>query len=777
MVKHLQLLAVCILATILQFSSNAQKLGFKELLKKNPSEKTTFCVPSNEKNYQLLEREAITIKFATDNWLFVTATPEWIQEKYTNGDLTNYYFEFAPPSLMSDTARLHHFVDEVHAGAGGLGTAYTGNGVIIGYVDTGADFNHDDFKNSDGSTRIIRFWDQSMPDDVNSPQPYGYGFAWDSTAINNLTCTSMDNQGHGTTVAGQGSGNGSANGQNKGMAPESSIIIVKTSFSRPNWTLTVADACDYIFKVADSLGLPAVVNLSVGSYLGSHDGNDPASEMMEALLDEKPGRIIVGAAGNSGNYGPYHQRSDVTSDTNFVWFANNPATSAQMGANTIFFDLWTDLSEATFDVAMGADTEGPNWDFRGRTAFHGAMSSIGTTIFDTIWNGSNRLATIEIYSNIVGNNLQLQILTRVDSTNYRYRFETTGSGSYDLWSGIEFGFNSMFAQAPPLAEFPDSIYYVAPDKNQSIVSSWNCSEKVVSVGNMRNRLSHIDKNLNTYAPAVPPMVGELSVNSSKGPNRHNVIKPDITAAGDISLATAPVWILMNPAYNAAIDSGGMHGRNGGTSMSAPVVAGIAALYLERCNRASYQDFLDDIHNSAYVDGFTGPVPNNAYGYGKIHALNALLQQTLPSIPTISPSMPSSLVASSGTYFNWLLDGSSIPGENDQELVVTPPYGEYQVEVYNTDGCSSISLPIVVTANLNELENYEVTVFPNPSDNNIEIKLDEVINTAVLINMNGEVIDLKRNSGNNYSLSNVAKGTYTLKINTETGTFYSKIIRL
>ena len=559
MVKHLQLLATCLFALFIQISSNAQKIGFKEVLDKNPEEKTTFCVPANEKNYQLLERESITIKFESSNWLFVTATPKWIHENHSNGHLTDYYFEFAPPSLLSDTARGHHFVNEVHAGAGGLGAAYTGNGVIVGYVDTGADFNHDDFKESDGSTRIIRFWDQSMSDDANSPQPYGYGFVWDSTTINNLTCTSMDTQGHGTTVTGQGSGNGSANGQNKGMAPESTIIIVKTSFSRPNWTLTVADACDYIFKVADSLGMPAVVNLSVGSYLGSHDGNDPASEMMEGLLDEKPGRIIVGAAGNSGNYAPYHQRSDVTLDTNFVWFANNPSTSAQMGANTIFFDLWTDLSEATFNVAMGADTEGPSWDFRGRTAFHGAMSSIGTTIFDTIWNGSNRLATIEIYTNIVGSSLQLQILTRVDSTDYRYRFETTGSGSYDLWSGLNFGLNSMFTEAPPLAEFPDSIYYVAPDKNQSIVSSWNCSEKVVSVGNMRNRLSHIDKNLNTYFPATPPMVGELSINSSKGPNRHNVTKPDVTAAGDLSLSTAPVWILLNPAYNASIDSNGMHG--------------------------------------------------------------------------------------------------------------------------------------------------------------------------------------------------------------------------
>ncbi len=777
MVKHLQLLTTLFFALTTLLTSNAQKLGFKEILVNNPDANTTFCVPANDKNYQLLERENVTVKYNSNNWLFITSTPKWINEKYISGELSNFYFEFAPPSLLSDSARGHHFVNEVHAGAGGLGSAYTGNGVIVGYVDTGADFNHDDFKESDGSTRILRFWDQSMPDDGNSPQPYGYGFVWDSTDINNLSCTSMDTQGHGSTVTGQGSGNGLANGQNKGMAPESKIIVVKTSFSRPNWTLTVADACDYIFKVADSLGMPAVVNLSVGSYLGSHDGNDPAAEMIESLLDEQPGRIVVGAAGNSGNYAPYHQHSDVSADTNFVWFANNPSASASFGANTIFFDLWTDVSEATFDLAMGADTEGPAWDFRGRTAFHGATSSIGTTIFDTIWNGSNRLATIEVYSDIVGSNLHLQVLAHIDSVNYRYRFETTGSGSYDLWSGLEFGLNSMFPAAPPLAEFPDSIYYVAPDKNQSIVSSWNCSEKVVSVGNMRNRLSHIDKNLNTYSPATPPLVGELSVNSSKGPSRHNVTKPNVTAAGDVSLASAPLAILMNPGYNAAIDSGGMHARNGGTSMASPVVAGIAALYLERCDRATYQDFIDDIQNSAYTDGFTGITPNNAYGYGKIHALNALLEQTIPATPTITTSPPSSLIASAGTYFNWYNEGIIIDGENDQELVADPPSGEYYVQVYNADGCSSVSLPITITLNINELEQYQVTVYPNPTENNIEIQLDEHITSAILINVNGEVVELSRNEGNNYSVNNVSKGTYTLKITTEKGTFYSKIIRL
>lgn len=757
------------------FASGAtfsQKLGFKELLDKNPDRKTTFCVPANIQNIDLLEREGITIKYSSKNWIFITASPKWINEQHQAKALTNYYFEFAPPSLMSDSARAHHFVNEVHAGAGGLESGYTGKGVIMGIVDTGADFNHPDFIDSNGIHRTIRFWDQTMPDDANSPQPYGYGFVWDSLSISNGTCLSNDVHGHGTTVTGQAAGNGLANGQNKGMAPETTIITVKSDFSRPNWTLTVADACDYIFKVADTLGMPAVINLSLGSYLGSHDGNDPASEMIEDLLDEKEGRIVICAAGNSGAWAPYHQRSNVTADTNFVWFANSPAN--QLGANKIFFELWTDMADATFDFAFGADTEGPSWDFRGRTGFHGATSAIGGVIKDTIWNAGNQLATIEVYIDQVGSNLQFQLLASIDSTAYRYRFETTGSGKYDLWSGINLQLNSMFASAPPLAEFPDSIYYVAPDLNQSIVSSWNCSEKVISVANFQNRHSHMNKNL--VEISYPTTVGDLCPNSSKGPNRNDLQKPNIAAAGEMSLSAYPLSFFTNTGWYNSLDTNGWHGRNGGTSMASPVVAGIAALYLERCDRATYQDFMTDLQNSAYTDGFTGTVPNYSFGFGKAHALNTLLEQTIPSTPTITQDI-GSITASPGTYYNWELNNNSIIGEHDQTLVVTPPYGSYTVEVYNTDGCSSVSNAEIVTAGLEGQNFVTINVFPNPADNNIEVLVEENVKNALLFDLNGNKVQLNRINGNNFSLSGVAQGAYTLQVTTEKGIFFSKIIRL
>ena len=474
--SHLALLFICL--TTFSFG---QKFGFDKLLLEAPDEVTVFCVPNNESNVDLLQKEGIVIKYTSHAWAFINASPRWIDEHIKDGSLDNYYFEHAPPMALADTSRMHHNVNEVHAGQAPLESAYTGAGVIIGVIDQGLDWSHPDFIDANGDTRVLKYWDQANSGPT-PPSPYGYGQEWTAAEIDAGTCTSAEEfSAHGTTVAGLAAGNGLANGQNKGMAPDCKLIIVESNFNSPNWTLTVADAIDYIFNQADLFGMPAVVNLSIGTYFGSHDGNDPAAIIIEDLLEEKGGRIVVSAAGNAGAKGKFHQQSTVSTDTNFVWFLNNP--SGALGANTIFFDLWSDDVDATFDFAIGADMPSPSFDFRGRTQFHGASSQIGITMFDTIWNGSNRIATFEAYTEIVNNNYHLQLfISNVDSTNYLYRFETVGTGQYDLWSGAWLGYNDMVSVIPTVIEMPHIVDYVLPDSMQTIVSSWNCSEKVVSVG-------------------------------------------------------------------------------------------------------------------------------------------------------------------------------------------------------------------------------------------------------------------------------------------------------
>ena len=123
----------------------------------------------------------------------------------------------------------------------------------------------------------------------------------------------------------------------------------------------------------------------------------------------------------------------------------------------------------------------------------------------------------------------------------------------------------------------------------------------------------------------------MALKSSKGPNRHDIVKPDISAAGEVSLAAAPLWVQAIPQAYTVLDSGLLHMRNSGTSMSSPLVAGVAALYLEKCSKATHLDFKTDMINTAFADGFTGTLPNYGYGHGKIHALDLLLETNFSRI--------------------------------------------------------------------------------------------------------------------------------------------------
>lgn len=619
------LLFFCLLQMIL-VQGQVEKFGFNQIIANEEVRTISTAIPNNEENKRLLEKEKITIKYSSENWIFITADKNWILENAKNKNIEDFYLEYAPPALLDDTARSMHFVNSVHSGDVTLPDAYTGRNVIVGIVDNGIDHNHPDFISANGTKRLLSYWDHTISNPSNPPSPYNYGQLWTRNDIVNGIITSGETTtGHGTTVSGIAVGNGLANGLNKGFAPEANIIAVKTDFNRPNWTLSIADACDYIFYVADSLQIPAVVNLSLGTYLGSHDAKDPAGEYIDLLLGAERGRLVVCAAGNSGNEGNYHVHNDIDEDTSFVWFKNQ--ASGALGNNFVFFDLWTDTSEATFSYSFGANLPTGTYDSRSSTIWRSIGDGATGITRDTLFNDhGDRLAVIEVYRSRVGPNMQMQgYIKEIDSTSYLYRFSTTGNGSYDLWSGTFLNLNEIVEEVPSTDIFPNIVHYVQPDSLQTIVSSWNCSERVISVGNIRGRQNYITRNGTVYSPNNTTISGEISLTSSRGPTRRGVMKPDISAAGDLTLGAAPAFILNNPSNNT-VHEGGYHMRNGGTSMASPVVAGAAALYLEKCRRSSWDEFKESLIISAYTDDFTGDIPNFSYGYGKLHTLN-LLQTT------------------------------------------------------------------------------------------------------------------------------------------------------
>src|SRR5690606_12996566 len=251
-------------------------------------------------------------------------------------------------------------------GANPVPQGYLGDEVIIGFIDTGIELAHPDFQNEDGTTRIIALWDQTQDENIpfRVPEAYGYGQEWNAEDIN-LGITGHNDQpsysGHGSTVAGVGAGNGNATGQFKGVAPNADLIIISSDFDHPNWSATVADAIDFIFAKAEALGKPAVVNLSLGDYYGSHDGLDAPTLFTDQLLDAAPGRVVVAAAGNSGNFFKQQTAYDIPeADTAFTWFKYNSSAQA------VYYELWADTADFnSTSFAVGADITVPAYSFRG----------------------------------------------------------------------------------------------------------------------------------------------------------------------------------------------------------------------------------------------------------------------------------------------------------------------------------------------------------------------------------------------------------------------------
>jgi subtilisin family serine protease len=540
-----------------------------------------------------------------------------------------HFFEFSLDRgvTLNDSMRVKSRVNEVHRGDAPLLQGYTGEGVVLGIIDSGMDPQHPDYLAPDGTTRILKYWDQTLGvHPTRTPQPYGYGQVWTSADINNGTMTSVDQagyNGHGTSVTGIFGGNGAANGRHKGVAPDGGFIVVSSKFNAPNWRSVVADGVKYIFDEAAALGRPAVINASLGTYFGSHDALDAAALFIDDQLLAQGGRVLVCAAGNSNDLAPYHLRTEVDSDTSWTWFRRN--ASSALGYPAVFFDLWADAED--FDnvrFAVGADRPSP-LRYRGRTPFHSISEVVGTVVTDTLWSFSgNRIGVVDYYAVQRGGQYNMQVHMREpDSTNYRFRFMTTGSGMFDIWSSSSFGYSSMDAVAPSTTTLPAAVHYVLPDRQQHIVDSWACSPHVLTVANYQNETSYID-----YLGAPQTVAGRedsIASPSSAGPARNGLMKPDLAAPGSI-IFTAPTLAILQASIASnpfTVDAGGWHVRGGGTSAASPVVAGTAALYLQKCPMATAAEVKNALLSTARSDVFTGTVPNTRWGVGKLDAFAAL----------------------------------------------------------------------------------------------------------------------------------------------------------
>ena len=701
----------------------------------------------------VLENKGV-IKGSINGFLSINLKGKYVKDLSVKPYFTQLDLNYEKPMVMNDTMRVRNKINEIHNGDFPLMSGYTGKNVIVGIIDGGLDFRHGDFQNSDGSTRVLRVWKQHDPVGGRTPAKYGYGQVYDSTDINNGTATNWGQYlDHGCTVTGTAAGNAGENGRQKGVAPDANIVVVSSNFNASGWTQTVADGVDYICDIADSLGMPCVINASLGNYSGSHDGQDLAALYIDSVLAEKPGRIMVCAGGNSDTQAPYHLGYNVNSDTNFTWFTYNNSTAAGAG---IYLEVWADSADfVNIDWAISADFVNIDPFVRiGRTEFFNASDFFNTIVSDTINNAGGTFATVQYYATRRGEQYHMEIFIGSPSNSYKYGLNTTGSGKFDLWSASWLGYNNMTENISGFSN-PEMVYYAKPDTAKSIVSSWACSPNVVTVANYMGRTNYIAYDSLPYS--VPGIDGDKAPTSSLGPTRDERIKPDIAATGDmmmsaISLSSQPTFLANEPFK---LDIGGMHVRNGGTSQASPVLAGIAALYLEKCPKATTQEFLNAITTTADADNFTGTLPNNAFGYGKVNGFNALVSSNFTPMLIVDTSIceNENTIATTGVYTNyvWMDSSTSNILFVDSSMVLF-----YNAE--NVSGCLGYSDTVKVSSYLNPLT-------PNISQNGDTLSTDSSLVNYQWIFNSGNL------SGAN-SISYIANnsGYYQVMITNQNGCF-------
>lgn len=186
-----------------------------------------------------------------------------------------------------------------------LSRQLTGRGVLVAVIDSGITYWNEDFRKSDGTTRIRYLWDQVL------------GQEYDETQINAALATgsrqqalelvpSIDTTGHGTAVAGIAAGNGGAGGlANAGVARESDLLVVRLGTPRTESfprTTELMRALTYTVNKSIELQMPVAINLSFGNTYGVHNG----TSLLERFLDNisEIGRnVICAGSGNEGASG------------------------------------------------------------------------------------------------------------------------------------------------------------------------------------------------------------------------------------------------------------------------------------------------------------------------------------------------------------------------------------------------------------------------------------------------------------------------------------------
>lgn len=472
--------------------------------------------------------------------------------------------------------------------------ALFGEGIIVAFIDTGIDYQHQAFKNADNTTRILSIWDQTITNESAPPGEMPYGTVYTKEMIDAALKTStptstvptVDEIGHGTILAGITAGNVNEDEKFSGVVPKADIVVVKLKqpkkitrdlFLVPQTAICFQDSdilmgLNYVMSVSERLNKPIAICIGIGTSQGGHDGLGSVSSQLDVLSQMARTGVAV-SAGNEGisrrHYYGIMKKNEPTKDFELNVSAKDVGIS---------MEIW---QQAPYRI--GLDITSPTGEYTA-PIFPGISECRKLTY---IFESSVLWVNNFLIEGDTGDQLILVRLQNAQPGIWKFKVYNVDNAASE--------FNIWLPSGPLIS---DETYFVQSNPDKTITSPGNAIKPIT---------------ITSYSTQT----NGIAINASRGYTRSNVIKPDLAAPGvDI---TCPLV-------------GNRYGTSSGSSCAAAITTGVIAMMLEwGYSKGRYPSINGQDIKKLLIRGAkrTDDIeyPNNVWGFGKINIYNVFQRLT------------------------------------------------------------------------------------------------------------------------------------------------------
>ena len=455
-----------------------------------------------------------------------------------------------------------------------------GQGVLIGFVDTGIDYTHEAFRSADGTSRIVSIWDQTVQEGAGTQQ-FPYGRVYDREEINAALqaenpwdiVPSRDENGHGTFLAGVAAGNEKRSEEFSGVAPLSEIVMVKCKQANKSYRdyygipddvpayqeNDIMTGLAYLLSIAARERRSMILCLGMGSNMGNHNGSSALGTFMSRYISIAGLGFVIGV-GNEGNARHHHliEKKDDVIDI-----------SVERSMKGFMAQLW--------------------WQTPGKLTLD-IISPSGETVTEI-----RAISGVHYQHRFVPENTTLEMFFGVSQEATReqvavMRFLSPQQGIWKIRTHFDYD-TPRFNIWLPIRQFLEGEAVFLNSEPDNTVTNPSTTPNVIGVS------------------AYDVTEGALYLQAGRGFTPFGDVKPEIVAPGVNITGTYP-----NNRY----------GTMTGTSVSAAFLSGISALLMQQY---ANQGVNNNTLREALIRGATPrgePYPNTEWGYGTVDAYRSII---------------------------------------------------------------------------------------------------------------------------------------------------------